>query len=332
EYLKLAILDALKAGRQIILFLNRRGSSTVVMCKDCAFVPTCKDCAVSLVWHSKSRNVEMSQGFLLCHHCGKKYDMPSVCPSCASTEFSFWGVGTQLLEDSLVQFLKENFARDKLPEVARMDQDSMEKTGEHERIYKEWSGGKIKILIGTQIVSKGWDAHNVGLVGIISADTILHLPDFRSNERTFQVLTQVAGRAGRGTSSGLVILQTYHPDNYAIENARTHNFEKFYQKEIEQRGKYNYPPFCTLVKLTSAHANEQKAEEQIRSAFRHIAAKRNMLVEILGPVPAFISRVRKKYRYHLYLKIPKGQDVGIFELLKDLPSYIDIDVDPESLL
>lgn len=343
EYLKLALLDALKTGKQIILFLNRRGSSTVVICKDCGQNPLCADCATSLVWHTSSppsplpgRERDIGRevgGFLLCHHCGRRYDLPATCQNCRGAKFIFWGVGTQMVEEYLNKFLEKNLGKTNLPKVQRMDRDSTEKDGEQQRIYEEWSKGKIKILIGTQIVSKGWDVAKVGLVGIISADTILHLPDFRANERTFQLLTQVAGRAGRGSDVGLAILQTNHPDNYAIENARTHNYEKFYEKEIGFRQEYYYPPFTKLVKLTTSHIISEKALEKMRSVFRQLDASRELAVQIFGPVPAYIFKLRKKYRYHLFLKFSKTLDEeSIFNYLKKIPDDVNIDVDPESLL
>lgn len=324
EYLKLAMLDSLKAKKQIILFLNRRGTAPVVMCRDCGYFPLCSECAVPLVWHK-------SLSRLLCHHCGKKYPEPTVCPNCQGTRFVFWGAGTQAVEEELKKLLTGELGAKHLPLISRMDQDSLSASGKHSQIYNDWASGKTQILIGTQIISKGWDISRVGLVGIISADTALHLPDFRSNERTFQVLTQVAGRTGRGAEQGLVILQTYLPENYAIEAVKTHNFEKFYEKEISHRKEHNYPPFTKLVKLSVSNNNANLAHERIAEVFRKLVAKRENPIQILGPVPAYIFRVRNRYRYQLFLKIKPDQE-DIYSMFQNLPADVDVDVDPESLL
>lgn len=337
EYLRLAILDNLKSKKQVILFLNRRGMAPVVLCRDCDYSPSCADCATPLVWHkfnpsSSPLKVRGERGGLLCHHCGRKYPMLETCPNCKGARFAFFGGGTQRVEDELGTFLAKELGVKNIPVISRMDQDSLAGSGMRGQIYNDWVAGKIQILIGTQIISKGWDVARVGLVGIVSADTILHLPDFRSNERTFQVLTQVAGRTGRGADQGLVILQTYLPQNYAIDAVKTHNFEKFFEKEIVFREKYNYPPFARLVKLTAAHSNLEKAQDAIRKVFGQLISKREITMQVLGPVPAYIFRIRKKYRFQLFLKLPQNQDYDLYALLQDLPTDVDIDVDPESLL
>lgn len=325
EFLKLEILDSLRAKKQIILFLNRRGSATFVMCVDCGYVLNCKNCSVPLVWHAPVQK-------LLCHQCGKTYLSPEVCPSCRSHRIKHFGIGTQKVEEELKSFLTKETKKDALPVIVRMDSDTSGRSSSHSQIYKDWLLGKIRILIGTQMIGKGWDVSQVGLVGIISADTSLHLPDFRSGERTFQLLTQVAGRTGRGTDPGLVILQTYHPENYAIEAAKMHDYEKFFRLEIKEREKYGYPPFTRLVKLTIKHKDPQTAATRALQVVRHILAKREMNLDVVGPVPGFIPRLRGKYQYQVVLRFPREQKTDLHLLLQDLPSYADADVDPDTLL
>ncbi len=325
EYLKYAILENLKKKRQIILFLNRRGAATFVMCQDCGFVPTCKNCSVNLVWHSFSKS-------LICHHCGKAYDLPISCPVCQGQRIKYFGIGTQMVEEELRKFLGQEFKDKSLPAVVRMDKDTTTLKDQSSKIYREWVGGKIQILIGTQMISKSWDVSKVGLVGIISADTLLHLPDFRSNERTFQVLTQVAGRAGRGAELGLVILQTYNPDNLAIAAAKSHNYESFYHGELKERQKLGYPPFSQLVKLSVKHQSQEKAQSAALEITKQLRQKRASSFEIIGPVPAFISKLRGSYQFQVILKIPRRENVDLYNFLQDLPNNVDIDVDPESLL
>lgn len=328
EYLKLAVLEALRSKKQIILFLNRRGLAPVVMCKDCGHAPLCLDCATSLVWHKAAGN---GGGVLLCHHCGRKYPLPDVCTSCGGARFGFWGIGTQAVEDYLKEFLKREVGANHMPEIVRMDQDTTRRRGSQEQFYKDWAAGKIQILIGTQIITKGWDLSGVGLVGIVSGDNALHLPDFRSNERTFQVLTQVAGRTGRGQEPGLVVLQTLLPENYAIGSVKTHNYEKFFEAEIAFRKKYGYPPFKRLFKLTISAVTEKKAEAKAENVFQELFSSRTEPFEILGPTRAYIYKIRKKYRMQIFLKLDAiGPNLKNF--LINLPADVDIDVDPESLL
>ncbi len=325
EALKSEIVMKLKSGKQIILFLNRRGAATFVMCRDCGFVSVCRNCEVPLVHHLSAKN-------LLCHHCGKKYPLPTVCPSCASKRIKYFGIGTEAVETELNKFLGSELGDKPLPVVARMDRDSTSAPGAHREFYENWVEGKIQIMIGTQMIGKGWDVSRVGLVGIVSADTILHLPDFRSNERTFQTLTQVAGRAGRGADPGMVILQTYNPDNYAIQAVRFHDYETFYLREINERRKFRYPPFTRLVKLTFADTKMEKALRQADTAAQRLKHAGESGLEIAGPVPAFILKLRGRYRFHIILRANSSAHVDFYSLLQDLSAGVDIDVDPETLL
>lgn len=325
EALKSAMIVSLKQKKQIILFLNRRGAATFVMCRDCGEVLLCKNCSVPTVYHLTDKK-------LICHHCGQIYFVPEKCPACAGPRIKYFGIGTQAVEEELKKSLTAEYPGKPLPVITRMDRDTTKAAGSTETIYKDWSGGQTQILIGTQMVSKGWDVSRVGLVGIISADTTLHLPDFRSSERTFQVLTQVAGRAGRGSDPGAVILQTYNPENFAIQTAKLHDYEAFYRQEIENRREFGYPPFTKLVKLTIRHADPETAIFKANQVLQKLLKKRETPFEVLGPVPSFIPRVRGKYQFQIILKFFPSQDSDLYSLLQDLPSEIDIDVDPDTLL
>jgi primosomal protein N' (replication factor Y) len=325
NYLKLAILDNLKNQKQIILFLNRRGTANFLMCRDCGFVPVCDRCSVSLVWHQYF-------GKLICHHCGGKYESPLLCPECQGIRLKHYGVGTQLIEEELKKFLQADLRPAPMPTILRMDRDTTREAGTIPDIYDSWSKGRAQILIGTQMISKGWDVSRVGLVGIISGDTSLYLPDFRSNERTFQILVQVAGRTGRGAEPGLVILQTYHPENYAIQAAKLHDYQRFFQTEIKERQRFFYPPFAKFAKLLIKHQDADKALKRSVAIVNKLLKKPQKGLEILGPVPAFIFRLRGKYQYQIILRMSPELNLDLFDLLKDLPTWVDIDVDPISLL
>jgi len=325
EALKAEMVVKLKQNKQIILFLNRRGAATFVMCRDCAFVQACGGCQVPLVYHLTTKN-------LLCHHCGRNYPLPETCPSCGGARIKYFGIGTETVEEELKIFLAVEMAGKPLPAIVRMDRDSTAKADAHKRIYDDWTAGKTRILVGTQMISKGWDVSHVGLVGIVSADTILHLPDYRSGERTFQILTQVAGRAGRGSEPGVVILQTYNPENFAIQSAKLHDYEGFFAKEIAAREKFRYPPFSRLVKIVFSHEDADKARGRAQSAANTLAAKNISGLEIIGPVPSFILKLRGRYRYQLILRVSLNANIVYYPLLQDLTADADIDIDPESLL
>lgn len=324
EALKAEIIIKLKQNKQVILFLNRRGAATVVLCRDCAYVARCDACAVPLVYHLFSAS-------LVCHHCGKTYELPGSCPACGGARIKYFGIGTEGVEEELKKFLRDEFPDRELPVVARMDRDTTNWPDAHSRIYSDWTSGKTRILIGTQMISKGWDVSQVGLVGIITADTILHLPDPRSNERTFQILTQVAGRAGRGSDPGIVILQTYNPENFAIQAAKLHDYENFYSQEIENRKKFRYPPFARLVKLVFSHKAENQARLLAETGAETLRKKDAAGLEIIGPVPAFIMRLRGRYRFQVILRAAPEANIDFYSLLQGLKN-VDIDVDPDSLL
>jgi len=295
ESLKRWIEKDLSEGKQIILFLNRRGFSTYISCRKCGHVLTCKRCNVSLTYHFHKKK-------LICHHCSYKIDPPEVCPECNSSYVKYWGLGTEKVESELHRLFPQ--AR-----VARMDTDATRKRGTHEKVLSKFKDHKIDILVGTQMIAKGLDFPKVTLVGVVSADTALNLPDFRSGERTFNLLTQVAGRAGRSDLGGRVIIQSYTPAHYAIQAAKTHDYSTFYGKEVSFRKELNLPPFCHMVTLTFRGRKEEKVlkiAESLRKKFEKRKESKN--IEIIGPAPAPISRVKGMYRWNLFLKSDKVEN------------------------
>ncbi len=279
-------------GKQAILFLNRRGFSTFISCRKCGHVLTCKRCNVSLTYHFHTKE-------LSCHHCNYKIPPPELCPECNSSYVRYWGMGTEKVESEIHRLFPK--AR-----IARMDSDTTHKRGTHEKVLIKFKDHNIDILIGTQMIAKGLDFPKVTLVGVVSADTALNLPDFRSGERTFGLLTQVAGRAGRGDLGGRVIIQTYTPGHYAIQAAKSHDYNTFFGKELSFRKELNLPPFCHMVALTLRGRRE---ENVIKAAqfLRHRLEKENQSekIKILGPAPAPVSRVRGMYRWNIFLKADK---------------------------
>lgn len=287
-----AILERLGKQEQIILFLNRRGHSTFILCRNCGYVARCPNCDITLTYHN-------SNGFeaLRCHYCAHSEPPVAKCPACASPHIRTFGAGTQRVEEELRRVFPS--AR-----VIRMDVDTTGTKGSHERLLQKFQTGKADILLGTQMIAKGLDFPRVSLVGVITADTSLNLPDFRAAERTFQLLTQVAGRAGRHDTEGDVIVQTYHPDHYAIQYAVTHNYEDFYRREIQIRKSLGNPPFCELAVFTAQHERREKAEQLIRGLEKRLQNLFRDLpgVEVFPPCPAPLAKLQGKYRYHLSVK------------------------------
>jgi len=287
-----AIADRLQRGEQTILFLNRRGFSTFVMCRDCGYVLRCPNCAVSLTYHHGSRQMR-------CHHCDYSVPVPDVCPNCESYEIGFHGLGTERVADQV----EREFAG---VTVARMDRDTVGRKGAHGDILRSFARGEADILVGTQMVAKGLDLANVTLVGVLNADVGLYTPDFRAAERTFQLLTQVAGRAGRAEKPGEVLVQTYNPDHYAIVAAQKHDYVAFYEQEIRARRHNLYPPFVELANIVFQDEDEQKA---LNTARRAAVCLQDMGVffktgdvQFLGPAPAPLHKLRGRYRYQMLLK------------------------------
>jgi primosomal protein N' (replication factor Y) len=314
-----AMKDALEQAEQIILFLNRRGTATFVRCRSCGFVFCCPRCSVALTYHSVEKR-------LICHRCRYSIPVSPICPQCSRRNLRLLGIGTQRVEEQVTHFFPE--AR-----VLRWDRDVITKRYAHEELLKSFRDRKADVLIGTQMIAKGLDLPQVTLAGVISADTGLNFPDFRSGERTFQLLCQVAGRAGRGVKAGKVIIQTYSPDNYIIEAAARHDYLGFYHKEIAYRRRYNYPPFSQLVRLVYSHANEESCRREAERVHRLIveekARKGVTDFNVIGPVPAFAFRARGKYRWQLFLRGPESSRILSHVAL---PRGWNIDVDPVGMV
>lgn len=314
-----AMKETMAQGEQIILFLNRRGTATFVRCRNCGFVFRCPHCSVALTYHSVEKR-------LICHRCRYSIPVPQSCPRCFRRNLRFLGVGTQRVEEEIKYFFPE--AR-----VLRWDRDVITRRYAHEELLKNFRDHKADVLIGTQMIAKGLDLPQVTLAGIINADSGLNFPDFRSSERTFQLLCQVAGRAGRGVKAGKVIIQTYSPDNYTIEAAARHDYLGFYYKEIEYRRRYNYPPFSQLVRLVYSHTNEELCHREVERVYRLILEERTkggmMDFNVIGPVPAFALRARGRYRWQLFLR---GSDSTRMLSRLTLPRGWTIDVDPVGIV
>lgn len=314
-----ALTATLAAREQAILFLNRRGSATFVMCRDCGYVMNCRRCDTPLTFHA-------DQDELICHRCNARYAQPAACPNCGSRRIRQFGAGTQKVEEVIRQMYPT--AR-----TVRWDRDVTRAKGAHEKILQQFTSHEADILIGTQMVAKGHDLPLVTLVGVISADTTLNLPDFRAGERTFQILAQVAGRAGRSRLLGRAIFQTYAPSNPAVAAAAQHDYERFYESEIEFRRKLGYPPFTRLIKLLYSGPNAERAQAAAESLHRTLqqGIRQRALTgaELIGPAPCFIYKLRGNYRWQI---IVKAESPG--EVLRDvvLPLGWRVDVDPISVL
>jgi len=311
-----AMKEALAQSEQIILFLNRRGTATFVRCRNCGFVFRCPRCSIALTYHSVEKK-------LICHRCRYSVPVSPNCPRCFRPHLRFLGIGTQRVEEEVRHFFSE--AR-----VLRWDKDVITRRYAHEELLKNFRDHKADVLIGTQMIAKGLDLPQVTLAGIINADTGLNFPDFRSSERTFQLLCQVAGRAGRGVKAGKVIIQTYSPDNYIIEAAARHDYLGFYYKEIDYRRQYNYPPFSQLVRLVYSHTNEGLCRREAERVYHLIADSWQLTADsVIGPVPVFAFRARGRYRWQLFLR---GPDSTRMLSQLTLPRGWAIDVDPVGIV
>jgi primosomal protein N' (replication factor Y) len=316
-----SLQETLAAGEQTILFLNRRGTSTFVLCRDCGHVLNCPRCEVPLTLHEHA-------GMLICHHCSRRYPIPTLCPECQSKRIKYFGAGTERIEEAVREIAPA--AR-----VLRWDADTTGRKGSHEAILSRFAAGEADILVGTQMIAKGLDLPMVTLVGVVAADVGLFLPDFRAGERTFQLLTQVAGRAGRSGLRSRVIFQSYRPDHYAIQAAARHDFEGFYRRELSFRQEHQYPPVRRLARLVYWHKQAEAAEE----AANHMAdLLRRRLAElgasaawtgVMGPAPAFFSRVRGNYRWMLLVRAP---DPAALLRTIEIPFGWRVDVDPLTTL
>lgn len=314
-----AVASALAADHQVMLFLNRRGSNTFVMCRDCGWVPTCDRCDLPFTYHAGSNR-------LSCHQCNRHAAVPTVCTQCMSPRIKHFGIGTEQVE----AMTHERFPGAR---TLRWDRDTAGDPDAHERILHTFAAGQADILIGTQMIAKGLDLPLVTVVGVVTADTGLHLPDFRAAERTFQLLTQVAGRAGRSMLGGRVIIQTYTPQHYAILAAAGHDYERFFSAEMTFRREHAYPPVSRLVKLTITKRSADEAEQAAQELAQHLRLRVRQLgvggTAVLGPAPAFFGRLRGRYRWHLFIR---GE--GALTLLQesDIPFSWEVDVDPLNVL
>ncbi len=327
--LQTAIKETLDNKQQVILLINRRGFSTYTQCQGCGHVIECPNCAIPMIWHAKDN-------MLKCHYCNHVEYFPDVCPNCGFDGLKNSGTGTQKIE----QYIKDLY-----PDynVERIDSDVLVRKGEHIRLLEKFQNGDIDILVGTQMIAKGLDNPNVTLVGVISADASFNLPDFRASERGFQLLTQVAGRAGRGEFKGRVFFQTYNPDYYALESAKSQNYFDFYKQEIASREDFDYPPFSQIIRLILSSTNNFRAEK----AAQEIALRLCTMIEkfgfgerleVLGPTPCVIERINGYYRFQIIIK-NKLEDKGhqfVSSFLNKITAPKDIrmtiDVDPLDIL
>ena len=322
--LQAEIKNTLDSKKQVILLMNRRGFSTYTQCKACGTVVECPECSIPMVWHADNKKLK-------CHYCSKEMSFPDFCPQCGSDALANSGSGTQKIELLVKELFPNNV-------IERIDSDILTKKNAHIELLNKFQKGEIDILIGTQMIAKGLDNPNVTLVGVISADTGFSVPDFRASERGFQLLTQVAGRAGRGDFKGKVLFQTYNPDYYAFQTAKSQNYEKFFETEIKAREEFDYPPFSQIVRIVLSSLNNFRAE---KSAME-IALRLNTMtekfgfseyLEVLGPTACIISKLNGFYRFQILIKnklSQKGHDfiykfVDKITLPKDIKMAIDVD-------
>jgi primosomal protein N' (replication factor Y) len=293
--LQAKIRERLAKKEGVILLQNRRGFAPFLECPDCGFVEMCDQCEVTLTYHVTHKH-------LRCHYCGFVKPAPTVCPRCQGIDFKYRGFGTQRVEEELVRLFSES-------KILRMDLDTTTRKGSHDRLLKKFSEEETAILLGTQMVAKGLDFSKVTLVGVISADTQLLLPDFRSSERTFQLLAQVAGRAGRRELAGEVVIQTLQPTHYSIRHVLQHDFKGFYEEELEYREELDYPPFSRIILIECKGANEKEVARHAERFVQLLRSSDAHLV-ILGPTPAVLSKLRGQFRWHIVVKDLKSKDIS----------------------
>lgn len=326
-----AIRNNIKKKEQIILFLNKRGYASYIFCRSCGYVVKCPKCDVTMTLHKEQRG-------LLCHYCGYYLKKAPTCPRCGSSKFKQMGTGTEKLEMQL---------QDKYKGIRtlRMDADSMQRKGSYDEVIEQFSSGKADILLGTQMVTKGFDFSNVTLVGVILADAILNIPDYKSSERTFQLLTQVAGRAGRGDKPGRVIIQTYHPDHYSIQMAKLHDYKNFYNKEIKYREMMNYPPYCHIIYFGFINEYEDMAKKECETYHKRLSEyfESNGLNQLKDDMykPTFspIKKINNKYRWYFIIKtnnLPTLNKI-IWEIknekeISQMKSTKIIDINPNNII
>lgn len=296
------IQERLEKNEQSVLLLNRRGYSSFVMCRDCGYVLPCPNCDISLTLHMNSKTMK-------CHYCGHEERIPYRCPNCGQDKIRYYGTGTQKVEEELQTLLPDS-------RILRMDVDTTRRKGAHEKILRTFDEGQADILLGTQMIAKGLDFPNVTLVGVLNADTALNLPDFRSSERTFQLLTQVSGRAGRAEKPGEVIIQSFNPEHYAIQLAKAQDYEDFYTKEMYIRHRGDYPPYYFTVQITASHPEENEAAKQMFQIATKLKQGLSPQAILLGPTPNAIMRVNNRYFYQVIIKYK--QEPMLQPLLKEI--------------
>lgn len=285
------IQENLKNKKQTILFLNRRGFSTFIMCRDCGYVAKCKNCNISLTYHKKEEKLK-------CHYCGYEEGIHKICPECGSKKIKYFGTGTQKLELEINKIFPN-------ASTIRMDIDTVTKKNSHEEILERFNKEQIDILIGTQMIVKGHHFPNVTLVGVVSADGSLNIDDYRASERTFDLLVQVAGRAGRERQQGNVIVQTYNPDNYSIQYAKKQNYDDFYNIEIKLRNQLRYPPFCDIIMFGISGEMEEvvsKTANKLYKELKESIEQEGLIANILKPLPAPIDKIKNRYRWRIIIK------------------------------
>ncbi|WP_235829611.1 primosomal protein N' [Clostridium nigeriense] len=317
---------ALENKEQIILFLNRRGFSTFVSCRSCGYVFKCPKCDISMTYHKN--------GYLLCHYCGHGQIQPKTCPKCKSKYVKHFGTGTERVEEEVKKYFKN-------VKVLRMDMDTTRNKNSHEAIYNAFKNGEGDILIGTQMISKGLDFENVTLVGILAADISLNIPDYRSSERTFQIVTQVSGRAGRGDKEGKVILQTYTPNHYSLNYAKNYDYEGFYNEEFTNRGLMYYPPFGKILLINASSKNENSLKNFMNTLKNELSTiyENEYNIELLGPAPCMISKIKDNFRWQIIFKGDISLDFckkikdKLYQLNKNVYNEIKvtIDINPNNL-
>ncbi|WP_173222627.1 primosomal protein N' [Kroppenstedtia pulmonis] len=312
--LREALADCGQRGEQAVLFLNRRGFSTFVLCRECGEAVQCPHCDISLTYHRTNRT-------LRCHYCGYTEPVPQQCPACNSSHIRYFGTGTQRVEEELARSLPGL-------RVIRMDVDTTGRKGAHERLLSAFGAGKADVLLGTQMIAKGLDFPNVTLVGVIAADTMLHLPDYKASERTFQLLTQVSGRAGRHEKPGRVVVQTYTPEHFSIQMAAAHDVDRFYRQECKLRKLHQYPPFCRLITILFSHQDRSRVMQAGMQSAQRLTPYLPPEAELLGPVPASIPRIKDRYRMQIMIKHHHHIDEKseLIEQLRHLKRWLD---DPE---
>ena len=321
-----AMADVLKKDvskkQQALIFLNRRGFSTFVLCRKCGYVVKCPKCDSPMVFHQDKAE-------LICHYCNVRTPPPEICPECREDYLMYKGTGTQKVEQEIKKILPDAV-------IARMDSDTMAKRGAHEHVLKKFKKHEIDVIVGTQMIAKGLDFPKVTLVGVVSADANLNLPDFRSGERTFNLITQVAGRAGRGDLGGEVIVQTFTPEHYAVKFAAKHDFHAFFEREINSRRELMFPPFISLVKIT---LRSKKEENVIKAAAKMAEKLKDKLrgTDILGPAPSPMAKLRGFYRWNILLRARNREEIvaklrtALKGFRKGSGVFIAVDVDPMTM-